>query len=119
PDTIRSLSRRQIAGYYRRRYRPSSIVVAVAGNVEHEAVVRRVRKAFESAGVLDDAGAVPAPPRRGGRAIPFTGGVSVLERATEQASVVLGLAGLRRGAERRHALGVLNVAMGGGMSSRL
>ncbi|UPK76627.1 insulinase family protein [Nocardioidaceae bacterium SCSIO 66511] len=119
PDTVTTLTRRQIAGYYRRRYQPSSIVVAVAGNVDHAAVVRRVRKAFESAGALDDPAGTPAPPRRGGRAVTFTGGVSVLERATEQANVVLGLAGLRRGDERRHALGVLNVAMGGGMSSRL
>ncbi|UYM04497.1 M16 family metallopeptidase [Solicola gregarius] len=119
PATVSSLTRRQIAGYYRRRYRPSSIVVAVAGNVEHRAVVRRVRKAFEAAGVLDDDDAMPALPRRGGREVPFNGGVSVLERATEQANVVLGLAGLRRGDARRHALGVLNAAMGGGMSSRL
>lgn len=119
PNTIAGLSRRQIAGYYRRRYRRSSIVVAVAGNVEHKAVVRRVRRAFDAAGVLDDGAAGPDSPRRGGREIPFSGGVSVLERPTEQANVVLGLAGLRRGDERRHALGVLNAAMGGGMSSRL
>ncbi|MGH3360340.1 MAG: M16 family metallopeptidase [Nocardioidaceae bacterium] len=119
PDTIAGLTRRQIAGYYRRRYHPSSIVVAVAGNVEHRAVVRRVRKAFEASGVLADHDAVPAAPRRGGRAVPFSSGVSLLERPTEQANVVLGLAGLRRGDERRHALGVLNAAMGGGMSSRL
>ena len=119
PETIEGLTRRQIAGYYRRRYRPSSMVVAVAGNVDHDAVVGQVRKAFESAGVLDDHSATLAPPRRGGRAIPFSSGVSVLERSTEQANVVLALAGLPRGDARRHALGVLNTAMGGGMSSRL
>lgn len=119
PATIERLTRSQIADYYRRRYRPESMVVSVAGNLDHEAVVGQVRKAFESAGVLDDRAAVPMPARRGGRAVPFSSGVSVLERATEQANVVLALAGLPRGDERRHALGVLNTAMGGGMSSRL
>jgi predicted Zn-dependent peptidase len=41
------------------------------------------------------------------------------ERATEQANVVLGTTALRRDDPRRFALGVLNGALGGGMSSRL
>ena len=119
PTTVETLTRRQVAGYYQRRYRPESMVVSVAGNIDHDAVVGQVRKAFESAGMLDDPAATPAPARRGGRTVPFSSGVSVLERATEQANVVLALSGLARGDERRHALGVLNAAMGGGMSSRL
>jgi len=119
PATVETLTRRQIIDYYEGRYRPESVVVSVAGNVDHEAVVGQVRKAFESAGMLDDRTAGPMPARRGGRTVPFSSGVSVLERSTEQANVVLALAGLPRGDERRHALGVLNTAMGGGMSSRL
>lgn len=119
PTTVGALTREQISAYYRGRYKPSSIVVSVAGNIEHDAVVAQIRKAFESAGMLEDHSATPALPRRGGHVVPFNSGVSVLERATEQANVVLALAGLPRGDERRHALGVLNAAMGGGMSSRL
>ncbi|MDN5852576.1 MAG: insulinase family protein, partial [Actinomycetia bacterium] len=119
PATVETLTQAQIADYYRGRYRPESMVVSVAGNVDHDAVVGQVRKAFESAGALDDRAAAPMAARRGGRAVPFSSGVSVLERSTEQANVVLALAGLPRGDERRHALGVLNTAMGGGMSSRL
>jgi predicted Zn-dependent peptidase len=42
-----------------------------------------------------------------------------MHRPSEQAHLVLGLGGIRRTDERRYALGVLNAALGGGMSSRL
>lgn len=43
----------------------------------------------------------------------------MVSRKTEQAHVVLGMPGLARTDDRRWALGVLNTALGGGMSSRL
>jgi predicted Zn-dependent peptidase len=45
--------------------------------------------------------------------------VAVVKRPTEQAHLVLGVPALSRVDERRFALGVLNGALGGGMSSRL
>jgi predicted Zn-dependent peptidase len=116
-DSISSLSRTAIAGYYRRRYRPENLVIAAAGNLDHRALVRLVRKAFADVPVDEDA--APTPPRVGGRAPSFTPASSVVERPTEQANLVLGAPGLRRLDERRFALGVLNAAFGGGMSSRL
>ncbi|MBA3251411.1 MAG: insulinase family protein [Geodermatophilaceae bacterium] len=117
-QTIEALSRSQIAGFYRRRYRPQTMVVAAAGNVEHRQVLRLVAQAF---GKVLGAPAEPDPPRVGvvhGLGRPARS-VGVLHRSTEQAHVVLGSAGLDRFDERRYALGVLNNALGGGMSSRL
>ncbi|MDQ1704469.1 MAG: hypothetical protein QOF18_835 [Frankiaceae bacterium] len=116
-DSIQALSRSAIAGYYRRRYRPESLVIAAAGNLDHAALVRLVKKAFADVPVEPDRS--PAAPRLGGRAPAFTPGTSVLRRPTEQANLVLGTAGLDRRDDRRFALGVLNAALGGGMSSRL
>jgi predicted Zn-dependent peptidase len=45
--------------------------------------------------------------------------VRVVDRPTEQANLVLGTTGVSRTDDRRFALGVLNAALGGGMSSRL
>jgi predicted Zn-dependent peptidase len=115
-ESIESLSRGAIAGYYRRRYRTPSLVIAAAGNLEHAALVRLVRKAFAGVAVDDDA---PALPRIGGRAPRFTAATSVVRRPTEQANLVIGTGGLARLDDRRFALGVLNAALGGGMSSRL
>jgi predicted Zn-dependent peptidase len=115
--SIEGLSRNSIAGYYRRRYRTPSLVIAAAGNLDHAALVRLVRKAFADVSVeSDDA---PAPPRVGGRAPRFVPATSVLRRPTEQANLVIGTGGLPRLDDRRFALGVLNAALGGGMSSRL
>ncbi|GAA0481148.1 pitrilysin family protein [Streptomyces stramineus] len=118
-DTINALTRDQIARFYKKHYDPTHLVVAAAGNVDHAKVVRQVRAAFEKAGALGRTDAVPVAPRAGARGIRTAGRVEVLGRKTEQAHLVLGMPGLARTDERRWALGVLNTALGGGMSSRL
>lgn len=117
PACIDGLTREQIVGYYRERYVPAAIVISVAGNVEHDAVVQRVGEAF--AGVLAGSTTSPDGPRRSGDPVRFDRSVSLISRPTEQANVVLGLPGLRRCDDRRYAMGALNAALGGGMSSRL
>jgi predicted Zn-dependent peptidase len=117
-ESITEIPRTSIAGYYRRRYKPGNLVVAAAGNVDHAMLVRLVRKAFGAAGLLDgEPSFVPA--RGGGSGVPTRPGVTVVDRPTEQAHLVLGGPGLRRNDPRRFAMGVLNGALGGGMSSRL
>jgi predicted Zn-dependent peptidase len=117
PESVAGLSRTQVAGWYRRRYKPSNIVVSVAGNVDHASVVRLVEKAFEQHWVTS--GAEPAPVRAGGAGVPTYGGVQVHHRDVEQAHLVLGMPGLVRSDERRYVAGVLHGIVGGGMSSRL
>jgi predicted Zn-dependent peptidase len=115
-DSINRITREQIAEHYDARYRPENLVVAVAGNVDHDAVVTLVQHAFSS--VLGDA--TPEPPRLSGPGVPpAVAGVRLVSRHTEQANVVLGTDGVARTDDRRFALGVLNAALGGGMSSRL
>ncbi len=116
-ESIEAMSRTAIAGYYRRRYRADSLVITAAGNVDHTALVRLVKRAF--ADVAVDTDRVPSAPRIGGRAPGFTPGNVVVRRPTEQANLVLGMPGMHRLDDRRFALGVLNAALGGGMSSRL
>jgi predicted Zn-dependent peptidase len=117
--SISALTRAQIRRYYRSRYVPANMVVAVAGNVDHASVVRQVRKAFSRAGFLADRDARPAAVRRSARSRPTSGGVVAAARPFEQVNLVLGVNGLVRTDERRYALGVLNAALGGGTSSRL
>ncbi|WP_225846557.1 pitrilysin family protein [Streptomyces sp. HPF1205] len=118
-ETVNALTRDQVARFYHKHYEPTRLVVAAAGNIDHSTVVRQVRRAFERAGALRDTGAQPRPPRAGVRTLRAAGRVEHLDRRTEQAHVVLGMPGLSRTDDRRWALGVLNTALGGGMSSRL
>lgn len=117
-DSIRALSRRQINGYYRRRYTPDAMVVSVAGNVEHSAVVRLVRRAFEASLDPADSAREPRVGTTRDTLVPASP-VAVRPDDTEQANLVLGCRGMSRHDPRRYALGVLSCALGGGMSSRL
>jgi predicted Zn-dependent peptidase len=116
--SIGSLTRDQVARFYRRHYRASGMVVAAAGNLEHTEVVRQVRRAFSRNGFLAGNGrpAVPQPTSRVRRVHP---GSSRATRPFEQVNLVVGVNGLTRHDERRFALGVLNAALGGSTSSRL
>ncbi|NVI91126.1 pitrilysin family protein [Actinomadura sp. BRA 177] len=115
-DSINALSRDRIHGYYREHYVPSGLVVSVAGNIDHDEVVGLVSRAF-----ADHLGgdAAPAAPRLDGAPAPLDPRSVVIDKDTEQAHIILGGAGVSRTDDRRFALGVLNAALGGGMSSRL
>ena len=117
-ESIHALSRRKIYGYYRRRYTTDAMVVSVAGNVDHDQVLRLVRRAFD--GRLDTARGSRAP-RSGGNAQHVRPNRPTLIRPddTEQANLVIGCHGVSRHDPRRFAVGVLSAALGGGMSSRL
>ena len=117
-ESISAMTRDQIARFYRSHYRPHSMVVAVAGNVDHAAVVRQVRTAFGRNGFL----AGTEAPRRAvvtdrSRRVPRA--TAHTPRPLEQVNLVLGVRGMTRTDPRRFALGVLNAALGGGTSSRL
>src|SRR5262249_23448327 len=78
----------------------------------------RARGASVGAGA---GGAAPTPPRLAStdHSLAAGAGVRLVPRTIEQANLVLGCAGLSRTDDDRFALGVLNAALGGGMSSRL
>jgi predicted Zn-dependent peptidase len=121
-ETIDSLSPAAIRGFYLQRYTPERIVVAAAGNLEHERVVDLVAEAWQRGAVLPTGrpGEQPGEPRRGDADVPRRASEVLLHvKDTEQAHVVLGTRGVSRHDDRRFALGVLNQALGGGMSSRL
>ena len=118
-DSIKSLTRAQLTRFYRSRYRPENMVVAVAGNLDHATVARLVRKAFGRDQFLADRTARPLPVRRADRAKKSATGRILAPRQFEQTNLVLGVNGLVRTDDRRYALGVLNAALGGGTSSRL
>ncbi len=117
--SIETISREKIAEHYAARYTADNLVVAAAGRLDHDEVVELTTRFF---GTALDRQAEPGKPRLPGPAGPEVGsgtGVKLISRPIEQANLVLGCAGLARTDERRFALGVLNAALGGGMSSRL
>jgi predicted Zn-dependent peptidase len=117
-ESIENLSRDDVDGWYRGRYRLPSIVVTAAGRVEHEQVLDLVTAAFGDR----LSGDVPPAPLRAGEDAQFdhpARPAGLIQRHTEQAHLLLGTVGLARLDERRYAAAVLDTAVGGGMSSRL
>ena len=119
-DSIKRITRDQIFEHYQARYTSEHLVVAAAGNLDHDTVVELVRQAFGDV-LAPRATAEPAPARLAGaqRGSQAGVGTTLISRGIEQANLVLGCEALARTDDRRFALGVLNAAFGGGMSSRL
>lgn len=115
-ESIGNMSRARVHGFYRRHYTLPNIVIAAAGNIEHGRVLRLLRKALGDRLTGDTA---PLPPRSGRARLPKQRDLVVHTDETEQAHLLLGCRAFDRHDERRFVLGVLNAALGGGMSSRL
>jgi predicted Zn-dependent peptidase len=117
--TVRSVSamtRAQLHSFHLRRYTPDRMVVAVAGNVEHDRVVTLVREHFGSRLVR---GQRSVAPRKGTGRVNGNPALTLVNRAAEQTHVSLGVRTPGRSWEHRWALSVLHTALGGGLSSRL
>lgn len=118
-DSIKSMSRNSVFNYYKKKYRPEDLVIAVAGNIKHKKVVRMVEEAMSRDNFLDVPNAKPNLRAPTHSKVPGVGKVGILEKKTEQAHLLLGGQGVERNDDRRFALSVLASALGGGMSSRL
>lgn len=109
---IRSLPAAAIHGFWASRYRPSNIVVSVAGDLSHEEAVALVADAFGTGsgalGGYEPAPDLPAGPR-----------VATGRRDTSQAQLAIGLPALRRDHPDAWNIALLNAVLGDGMSSRL
>jgi predicted Zn-dependent peptidase len=118
-ERIRAASRASVAGFYRRHYLPGNLVVATAGNVQHDDIVGMLRQRMDVGDEVRDGAASTWNLRSAARAPKPSGAVTVRRKKTEQAHLVVGTNGLPRSDPDRFAFLVVNTALGGGMSSRL
>jgi len=110
-ETVTSLTSDDLRLHMRLHYAPNAVVVAAAGNVDHDAFVEMVARAFDG---FDGRCELPEPE------VPATRPQARFERReSEQAYVILGTRGLSVRDERRYVLSVMDTILGGGMSSRL
>ena len=119
-DSINSITRVQIAEHYAARYKPRQPGGGGGGQPGPRPGGRADPGRVRPGADRDRAAAAAAAARAAGVAEAAAGtGVRLVSRGIEQANLVLGCGGLSRTDDRRFALGVLNAALGGGMSSRL
>jgi predicted Zn-dependent peptidase len=114
-EVISSIPRESIARYHDTMYVPGNIVVAAAGNIDHDHVVELVSRALERRAVVAGERAnvrpalVQAPPPR----------LRFQQKDTEQYHVCLAAPGISRSDRRRFAASLLDAILGGSASSRL
>jgi predicted Zn-dependent peptidase len=111
PEVIEGLTREAVCDFVRRRYVPGRTLVAAAGNLQHEQLVEAAGRLF-GAMEGDGGGREEAAPEA-------TAEVVTLSKPVEQVHFCLGTRGCSQLDEDRYALGILDTALGGGMSSRL
>jgi predicted Zn-dependent peptidase len=115
-EVISSLGRRAVTSYHRAMYFPGNVVVAAAGNVKHETLLRLLNRAQMKAlhapqpkGPRVRRPLVKAPPP----------GLRFQRKDTEQYHVCLAAPGISRSDRRRFAASLLDGILGGSASSRL
>ncbi|MGH7602369.1 MAG: M16 family metallopeptidase [Gemmatimonadaceae bacterium] len=113
-ETVGSLRATDLRALHSRAYHPEQIVVAAAGNVEHDALL----DALEATGWGDvPRGGLPAL----GSPAPIVQTPSAVhfERETAQTHIVIGSDAFPHSDPRRYAMTMIGTLFGGGMSSRL
>lgn len=110
PDLVRGFGRRDLDGFVRAHYQPGRMILAAAGAIDHEAILRQAETLFRDMR--------PAPAQAPQRAR-YSGGEHRVVKPLEQAHIALALPAPSFLDDDYHAAQILSVALGGGMSSRL
>jgi predicted Zn-dependent peptidase len=113
-EVISTISRRAISAYHRSMYVPGNVVVAAAGNLDHNELLRLLERAEQK---------VQQPPARGRVRSPLVKAsppnLRFTRKDTEQYHVCVGAPGIARSDRRRFAASLLDAILGGSASSRL
>jgi predicted Zn-dependent peptidase len=111
PETVSALDAAALNDYFGSVYTAPNLIVTAVGNIEHQAVLDLVARAFD--GTSQHAEAImQAPPQ----VVPR---VLIRNKDLEQSHVCLGTNGYQQDHADRYASYVLNTVLGGSMSSRL
>jgi len=110
PEVVRTIPRDDMIAYMGQRYRPSRMIAAAAGKVDHDGFVDAVQGYF---------GHWPAGPTADAEPARYRGGDARVERVGEHAHMLFGFPALSYLDDEFCTLQVLSTLLGGGMSSRL
>ncbi|MBL8797652.1 MAG: insulinase family protein [Planctomycetia bacterium] len=111
PETVQAITREDLIYFFHRHYTPDRLIVAAAGNLEHDDVAAQVRDAFWRLLGDGERAEQPAPEQRGGVMLEAAG--------VSQAYFAVGIPALPYAHPDRYALYIFNQVLGGGVSSRL
>ncbi len=111
-ETIASIDRAQLRDYFRQCYTPENMIVAAAGCLNHDRLVDWIGSKFHR--LRNQSVAARSPKPKNHSEIVYRN-----KKSLEQVHICLGVPSYPVSHPHRHACYVLNVILGGGMSSRL
>ena len=111
--TVSSLHQKDLAVYRSAMYNPKNIVIAIAGKLPSHNLIKGIEKIFRHVRTGPKKGFVPVRLQQKKSMTNFH------SRNTEQTHIALGFHGYNRFSSDRYTLGLLNIILGGNMSSRL
>jgi predicted Zn-dependent peptidase len=114
-EVISSIPKEAIERYHAEMYVPGNIVVAAAGNIEHERIVELVARTLERRGHPGEERPNVRPPL----VQTPPPGLRFQRKDTEQYHVCVAAPGIPRSDRRRFAASLLDAILGGSASSRL
>jgi predicted Zn-dependent peptidase len=110
-DTIRTINREGLFSFYRQHYTPENMVIAAAGNLDHEKLAKLSERKFQL-----PPSKIPEPTS----AVSLTGeGEFLYHRQINQTHICLGTTALPYNHTNKYELLLLNTLLGVGMGSRL
>jgi len=112
-ESINSITKDILRSYQETHYTPQQAVVSVVGKCSHDKLIYQLKKAFPRVTLSQHNSFVPVHESQGAAQL------KILVKETEQSHLALGFHGFKRDHPKRHALGLLNIILGGNMSSRL
>lgn len=114
-DTVRRLDRGTLFDFYGGRFQGGNMIFSAAGNLDHDAFVTLVADKLAQIPAADPAavGTLTASPKVHARI------VSKQKKSLEQMQLCLGVPAPAVDDEQRYTVALLNMILGGGMSSRL
>ena len=117
PDSVDRITLEDVREYMLQQYNPGNIVISVAGNVDHDAVVDMVDHATADWRPRESLAWEPVVDYYADKGL---GAVARVEqRQADQAHICLGLPGISLTDPDRYPMAIFNGVLGDGMSSRL
>jgi predicted Zn-dependent peptidase len=112
-ETVSNMQRQQMLDYLDEYYRPNSLIISIAGNVDSNCIIEKCKRLFST-----------WEPRQHGtwvKCLPpaDTTPIVLIKKETEQVNLCLGTLGIAYSSPDYYTLMLINAILGDGMSSRL
>jgi predicted Zn-dependent peptidase len=110
-STVKKISREDILHFLQDYYTPSNITISIAGNFDEDSVISKISESVKENHFIPKVKEIKIPET--------TPGFTVLKKNIEQAHICIGSKSISILDNDRYALAIIDVCLGGSMSSRL